>query len=148
MISPSINNAYASQSFSGNLFYGAAPIFKTTQIDVEAPLTAADYVNGALLAYYATDPSKFVLYDSTDTDQIFIGVMFDEMANASTIENGWVQYAVAESSSTMWYKSALVGVNSGSTDIDALIADGKAVVIPNYEAGEYIPLVKFQAIGG
>lgn len=143
-LTPNYNYTFSTVTYNNNIVIGEQPKTMQGTVDV-SNFTAADYVMGTLLANTAT-AGHYTIYDSTVSSpakQTFAGVFFDDTATTSQIETGFVNIAIKDGMMTMWAYDSLVGTESGTTDIDALIAGGLAKKV--YQNGAYY--VQFSGIG-
>lgn len=145
---PIINQTYAGLSYFPIVLRGDNPVIQSWQL---APLPDPEtqvYQNGTLLAVSST-PGELVIYDSTITDphQTFAGIFFDNLSSPGAIASGFVDVAINDRPTTQWLYSTLIGANSGTTDVDALIAAGLLYSWEDQENNVSTTLVKIIRLG-
>jgi len=154
---PIINNNYAAINFGiANSIKGTPPIVQSCQIDLTKQTNVALYVVGTLMAKTANydTTGRVQMFDSTaESTNPFAGVFFDEVASSSgfvpitgNITSGFFEIAQSSQVDTLFFYSALTGFNSGTTDIDYLIANGYASKVAILEGSVPTIWVKFNSM--
>jgi hypothetical protein len=148
LLYPANNFNFASQTFTDGGIVGVPPLTKSYKVSaIPDGSSTTTYDNFVLMMYDSSDTTGLtvVIYDSTAEEATFAGYCYSNDADWATISTDGglaVPIAFSNPAGTLVPYASLVGYNSGTTDIDALITAGKAIKIVNWN-GTATTMVQF-----